>query len=81
MASFEYGQCSRCGATTITLYHWITGSNIEINPLPHSDGNVLPDFSTGKCRVVLLKHMKLHTADQLWQPHVATCAALQKEVV
>jgi len=70
----NYTVCSRCGATTITLFHWITGSNIEVNPLPAAEGTVEPNFWTGTCRVVPQKYIKKH--GNLWLAHVATCPAL-----
>jgi len=73
----EYGACSRCGATIITTHHWMTNSNIEINPLPHPEGHVLPDFQTGKSKVIPIKQMKNYP--ELWLPHVATCPALRSD--
>jgi hypothetical protein len=74
MPEIEYRSCGRCGATTIMVYHWWTGSNIEIDPLPHRDGNIEVNFEAGKCKVIPIKHMKDHPL--LWQAHVATCPSL-----
>jgi hypothetical protein len=76
-AELDYRSCLRCGATTIMLTHWITGSTIEINPLPVRDGNIEVDFATGRCKVIPLKFIKNHP--QLWQAHIASCPALKKE--
>ncbi len=57
------------------VYHWLTGSNIEIDPLPRPDGNIEVDFNLGKCKVIPLKFIKHHPT--LWQAHVATCPALK----
>jgi hypothetical protein len=74
----EYRICSRCGQTTIITHHWMTNSNIEIDPLPDPEGTVLVDWLMGRSRVIPLKQMKNYP--ELWQVHAATCPGLQKEV-
>src|SRR2546430_5086373 len=47
-----------------SFLHWLTNSNIEVNPLPDPQGTILPDFSAGKCSVVSVKFVKKH--GDLW---------------
>lgn len=72
----EYADCPLCGETVIVTYHWFTHSRIELNPLPHPEGTVNPDFRINRCAVIPIKATKKYT--QLWQPHIATCQGLKE---
>jgi hypothetical protein len=71
-AAVIYRECNRCGATVIELRHYVTNSNIEIDPLPVKEGNIIPDFVLDKCSLVR-KHRS-----GLWQAHVASCPAFHQ---
>jgi hypothetical protein len=73
--SIEYRECSLCGATTIVTSHHMTGSDIEVDPLPHPEGHIEVEFRTGRSKVIPIKQMKNHP--DLWRPHIATCPALK----
>jgi hypothetical protein len=69
--SIDYQVCSKCGMLIVTLVHFWTESRIEIDPLPAPDGYVLPEFNTGRGRIIPIKHMKNYP--ELWQPHQVSC--------
>ena len=70
----DFDECDRCGMTIIHMHHFLTGSNIDIDPLPVPDGNIVVDFVNGKVNLVRKPR------SGLWQAHVTSCSALHKEV-
>jgi hypothetical protein len=68
----HYGDCARCGATVIKMKHYVTGSMVEIDPLPVSDGNIVPDFING------IWSMVRKPQRGLWQAHVSSCPTFQE---
>jgi hypothetical protein len=71
--AINYGECSRCGAVVVKMRHYLTSSDVEIDPLPVAEGNIVPDFKNG------VWSMMRKPRRGLWQAHVSSCPAFHKE--